>query len=173
MPERVINIIHLDDELETVDWVVDSLQLHYTRAYPDWNEAIKRVDKDDSTTFTFCVPAQQHNVCIRYCICQTLEAFQAEVACLSDFSGLVVLDLMREDEEGNLELFGLEAYKVAKLKWKRDRIFMLTGFPNAARPKLPKDFPADQFIPKPPDVVELIQMLVNRLNVNEAPAKPQ
>jgi hypothetical protein len=162
---RLIRIIHLDDEPDTIDWIVDELQLYCINRDPKWKAREISIDTENGhTRHTFAIAANSDDQ-LEYCICETFEQFKNEFARPKGQPDLVIIDLMQETDDG-LHPNGKPAFEHAAAILKTiTNIFVLSGFARDARENLPKEFPSDQIIAKPPPIDSFVELLAKRLQL--------
>jgi hypothetical protein len=168
MPHK-IKVFHVDDEIQTVDWIPNDLfETLYARfpgrvsqSHPE-NDA---PDREYILNISVTLEQSQGTFEILYCLMSSDEKLDQYLQA-DGFDGheckIVILDAMRDTVNGTK--WGLDIYKrLRALKVKEDCIVFLTAYPNELRDKLGtgSDF-QPQIITKPVTAL-LTNVLIDRI----------
>lgn len=160
-----VSIYHFDDEPEIVEWIPELLRNYYRKRNPSWMRGAPTVVTEaDVYRYSFSIDAPKGSVDIRYLLYGNA-ATEAKFRQLfhPQKDDILILDLYHETRGGLLEA-GIAHYQAARGLLAPQRIYILTGYPDRAKPILiDQSLLAENLFSKPPSTGAFIAELARKL----------
>lgn len=161
MPDVSVTILHFDDEVSTVSNIPDTLFHLYSEQRSNWvNDAECEYD---GYVKKFIIRSPGGTLRVEYVLTSEIDDCRTRLKRLNPASDIAIFDLMREDpHNGTINAVGKSLYLEAiKKTFGRDRVFILSGFPNIiAEQFTPAEFAVNQLLQKPISAVLMSERLV-------------
>lgn len=168
MPEIEIDIVHFDDEINTVSSIPNSL-LNYFQSHHDSWVVEDEIVYDKFVRSFLLQPNDRLAVRVRYELTDDFDNCIKRLDAIDPNTGIAIFDLMREKTNGGVEPIGQVLYEEAMSRgFKSERVFLLSGFPSFVdkyfKPTITVP-PMQQFL-KPISATEVAQRLATLLPIH-------
>lgn len=148
-------IHHFEDEPELLRWIPSVLFNRYWSRFHDWvrNEGNFQ-EQEGSSTFELHVGGEVHIV--EYRVYTSLSEFEQNFR--PKAQDVALIDVMESGEPR-----GLDVYQRVIKTLDADAVYLVTSFPNTVTIPIPPR----HILPKPLDVTELADLLIDRLAIGD------